>query len=218
VRPDVDEGGGQVPPSLSIPEIRNYQKINAELVALLDRGHPLVRLEGAEGQRLLGSGLSGSWHAVVEIIGRTGPEVAADLDAPGLIIVARGPTADGAARGLRAGRVILIGEAGDATGYGQSGGILVVSGLTGHRAGLAQSGGTLAILGSSGRLAGDRQSGGRLFVPRGMLGPFAGRGRRGGRLIEVPSPDALGDDDLEAWREVAVFAGAWIGPASLPAL
>ncbi len=93
MRPVSDEGGGLAPPSLSIPEIRDYQKINAELVALLDQGHRLVRLEGAEGQRLLASGLSGSWQAVVEIVGQTGPEVAADLDAPDLVIVARGPTA-----------------------------------------------------------------------------------------------------------------------------
>ena len=216
--PPADEGGGQAPPSLSIPEIRDYQKINAELVVLLDHGHPYIRLEGAEGQRLLASGLSGPWRAVVDVGGRTGPEVAANLDAPGLVIVARGPTVDGAARGLRAGRVIVIGEAGDATGYGQSGGILVVTGSTGHRAGLAQSGGTLAILGTAGRLACDRQSGGRLFVPRGQLGSFAGRGRRGGRLIEIPTSEGLAVEDAEAWREVVEFAGSWIDPATLPVL
>ncbi len=216
--PDLDEGGGQAPPSLSIPEIRDYQKINAELVSLLDQGCPLVRLEGAEGQRLLASGLSGPWRAVVEILGRTGPEVAADLDTPGLTVIVRGSTLDGAARGLRAGRVLVTGEAGDAVGYGQSGGILVIAGAAGHRAGLAQSGGTLAILGPTGRLAGDRQAGGRLFVVRGQVGPHAGRGRRGGRLIEIPPIDGLSDDDIEAWREVADLAGPWIGPANLPSL
>ena len=48
--PDPEAIGGQAPPSLPIPEIRDYQKINAELVALLDEGHRLVRLEGAEGE------------------------------------------------------------------------------------------------------------------------------------------------------------------------
>jgi methylamine---glutamate N-methyltransferase subunit B len=96
VHADPEAGGGQEPPTLPIPEIRDYQKINAELVALLDEGHRLVRLEGAEGQRLLASGLAGSWDAVIEIVGRTGPEVAANLDAPGLMIVARGSMADGA--------------------------------------------------------------------------------------------------------------------------
>ena len=214
--PDPETGGGQDPPSLPIPEIRDYQKINAELVALLDEGHRLVRLEGAEGQRLLASGLSGPWNAVVEIVGRTGPEVAANLDAPGLVIVARGSTADGAGRGLRAGRVVILGDAGDAIGYAQSGGILVVQGAAGHRVGLAQSGGTLAILGSTGRLACDRQAGGRCFLVRGQVGPHAGRGRRGGRLIELPDPIGFDPDDVLAWQEVVELVGPWIAPSSLP--
>jgi glutamate synthase domain-containing protein 3 len=220
VRPDVDAGGGPSPaspvPSLAIPEIRDYQKINAELVALLDRGHPSVRLEGAEGQRLLASGLRGDWKAVIEIVGRTGPEVAAGLDAPGLTVIARGPSADGVARGLKAGRVLILGDSGDAAGYAQSGGLLVIAGAAGHRAGLAQSGGTLAILGPTGRLAGDRQSGGWIFLPSGVVGPHAGRGRRGGRLIERFGPDVLDPADSEAWRGVLDLAEGFLDLSTLP--
>jgi methylamine---glutamate N-methyltransferase subunit B len=219
VRPDTLEPGGDPPtepPSLAIPEIRDYQKINAELVALLDRGHPLIRLEGAEGQRLLASGLFGAWNAVVEIIGRTGPELAADLDAPGLTVIARGATADGAARGLKSGRIIILGDAGDAAGYGQSGGILAIAGSTGHRTGLAQSGGILAVLGSTGRLACDRQSGGRFFLPGGTLGPQPGRGRRGGRLIDRFEPDRLDPEDSAAWREILGLADGLADVSALP--
>ena len=216
MRPDADAGGGQGAPSLSIPEIRDYQKINAELVALLDGGHPLVRLEGAEGQRLLASGLSGPWEAVVEIVGRTGPEVAADLDAPGLTVVAIGSTADGAGRGMKGGRLLILGDSGDSTGYAQSGGVLVVTGSSGHRTGLGQSGGCLAIFGSTGRLAGDRQAGGWLFVARGRLGPHPGRGRRGGRLIETPDPGGPDDDDARAWRGVVDLARGRLDPRSFP--
>lgn len=213
--PEREGGAGPASPSLLIPEIRDYRAINAELVALLDRGHSRVRLEGAEGQRLLASGLKGPWRATVEIIGRTGPEVVADLDAPALTVIVRGSTADGAARGLRAGRVIILGDAGDAAGYGQSGGILLISGSAGHRAGLAQSGGVLAILGSMGRLACDRQSGGRLFLPKGTLGPHSGRGRRGGRLIGPSGSGPPEEDDLVAWRSVLSLAD---GLAELPSL
>ncbi len=218
MRPDTDAEGGQPPPppSLSIPEIRDYQKINAELVALLDRGHPLIRLEGAEGQRLLASRLSGRWKAVVEIVGRTGPELVADLDAPGLTVIARGSTADGAGRGLKSGRIIILGDAGDAAGYAQSGGVLVIAGSTGHRAGLAQSGGILAILGSTGLLASDRQSGGRLFLPVGPLGLHAGRGRRGGRLIDRFEKDQLDSEDEEAWRSVLDLAEGLVDVSLVP--
>ena len=213
---DADKGGAQAPPALSIPEIRDYQKINAELVAILDGGHPLVRLDGAEGQRLLASGLRGPWTAVIEIVGRTGPEVAADLEAPGLTILARGPTADGAGRGLKAGRILILGDAGDSTGYAQSGGLLVVAGSSGHRAGLRQSGGVLAIFGATGRLAADRQAGGWLFAARGRLGPHPGRGRVGGRLIEVPDPDGLDADGAAAWRGVADLARGRVDPSTYP--
>jgi methylamine---glutamate N-methyltransferase subunit B len=219
VRPDTLDPGGDrptEPPSLLIPEIRDYQKINAELVALLDRGHPLIRLEGAEGQRLLASSLSGPWDAFVEVVGRTGPELAAGLDAPGLTVIARGSTADGAGRGLKAGRIIILGDAGDASGYAQSGGLLVITGSTGHRAGLAQSGGILAILGSTGRLACDRQAGGRLFLPVGDFGPHAGRGRQGGRLIDRFESDRLDPEDLAAWREVLGLAEGLVDVSTLP--
>ena len=88
-------------PVVSIPDIRDYQKINAELVALLDAGHRRVRLAGAEGQRLLGSGLRGAWNALIDLEGLAGTELAAALDAPGLTIVCRGPAADGAGAASR---------------------------------------------------------------------------------------------------------------------
>jgi methylamine---glutamate N-methyltransferase subunit B len=217
---DRDAGGGPSPespiPSLAIPEIRDYHKVNAELVALLDRGHPSIRLEGAEGQRLLASGLRGDWKAVIEIIGRTGPELAADLDAPNLTVIARGPSADGAGRGLKAGRVLILGDVGDVAGYAQSGGLLVIVGPAGHRAGLAQSGGTLAILGPVGRLAGDRQSGGRFFIPGGVLGPHAGRGRRGGVFFDRIGPESPGVADANAWRAVLDLAEGLVDVSSLP--
>ena len=193
-----------------IPEIRDYQRINAELVGLLDAGHSRIFLDGAEGQRLLAAGLGGDWRATIEIDGPTGPELAASLDAPDLTIVARGRTADGAGRGLAAGRVVVLGDATDGVGFGQSGGTLIVLGSAGHRSGLAQSGGTLAIFGRVGRLAGDRQSGGRLFVAGSPRGPFRGRGRSGGRLIDVAEDESVPEADRADWLRVLELASAWV--------
>ncbi|WP_435016279.1 glutamate synthase [Tundrisphaera sp. TA3] len=210
-------GGDRTPPAvpvLLIPEIRDYQRINAELVGLLDAGHRRVRLEGVEGQRLLIAGLVGSWEAVVELDGRPGPECAADLDAPGLVVRCSGRAADGAGRGLKAGRVLFRDGAGDSAGYGQGGGLLVILGPIGHRAGLDQAGGTFAALGPVGRLAGERQSGGRLFLVGGRVGPHAGRGQRGGRRIELPLDAGAGPEDRAAWDEVLDLAPEWPGPAA----
>ena len=214
--PEPGAGPPAPPAALNIPEIRDYQRINAELKALLDAGHRVVRLDGAEGQRLLVSGLAGPWQAVVEVGGRTGPEFAADLDAPGLLVLARGPTADGVGRGLKDGRVVVLGAAGDAPGAGQAGGLLVIAGPGGHRAGLGQLGGVLALLGPVGRLACDRQAGGLVFARRGQVGPHPGRGRRGGRLIELPAEGPLDPEAERAWAEVAAVASPYLDPADLP--
>jgi glutamate synthase domain-containing protein 3 len=192
-------------PTISVPEIRDYERINTELVGFLDEGHPHVRLVGAEGQRLLASRIRGAWNALVEVQGRAGPELAAELNAPGLTIVCSEDAADGAGRALRAGRLVILGDAGDAVGYTQEGGTIVVARSAGARAGLGQGGGVLAVFGAAGRLAGERQSGGRLFVYEAALGPHPGRGQRGGRLIRLPT----GDDPLAGVDpdDAAIFRG-----------
>ena len=204
MRPADEPGGGQEPPSaiIPVPEIRDYQKINAQLVSLLGQGHRRILLAGSGRQRLLASGLCGAWIATIMVDGPTGPEFAAGLDASGLTLIARGPSGDGVGSGLRAGRVIILGDAGDAAGYAQRGGLLVIAGSAGHRAGLAQEGGTLAILGDAGRLAADRQSGGRIFLPTGIPSPHLGRGKRGGEVFEHFEGESLTGENAAAWRSV----------------
>lgn len=194
-------------PVIPVPEVRDFVRINAEIVALLNAGHRRVRLEGAENQRLLAAGLVGPWDAEVEVVGPTGPEFGANLDAPGLRLIARGPTRDGAGRGLKAGTITILGDAGDGLGAAMRGGTLVATGDAGHRVGLNQAGGTLAVLGGAGRLAGDRQAGGWLFLGRGEAGPFAGRGQLGGRRLAWGDP--IDPDGRDAWARVvaAVAAG-----------
>ncbi len=193
--------GGRPVPVLLVPEIRDYQRINAELAHALDEGAAEVRLAGVDGQRLLVAGLAGPWRARVIVEGPAGPELAAGLDAPGLVVIGTAGAADGAGAGMRAGRLVVRGEAGDSVGFAQRGGSIVVHGRAGHRAGLAQSGGTLVLLGGCGRLAGDRQSGGRLFVTAEGVGPHLGHGRRGGILVRLGpggEPIDAGEADREA--------------------
>ena len=54
-RPLTRPGGDE--PAIVVPEVRDYTRINAELVRLLDAGHRRVRLAGVDGQRLLVQGL-----------------------------------------------------------------------------------------------------------------------------------------------------------------
>ncbi len=194
------------PPSLIVPEIRDYTRINADLIALLDAGHPVIRLLGVDGQRLIARGLRGSWAALVEVEGDAGPELAADLDAPGLTISCSGSAADGAGRGLIAGRILIRGAAGAAVGYAMKGGTIVAMDSCGPRAGLDQAGGWLVLFGPVGRLAGERQSGGHLIVTLGPVGTSFGHGRRGGRAT---GPDDLDDEDRIALAAALAGAPGW---------
>ena len=177
-----------------VPELRDYQQINAELVRRLNLGERHVRLEGVDGQRLLVSRIAGAWKALIELDGNAGPELAAELDAPDLTVVCRASAADGAGRGLAAGRLLIGGQAGTAIGYFQRGGLIVAVGNVGPRAGLDQLGGDLVLLDKVARLAGERQSGGRLFFKQGRIGPHAGHGRRAGRLVALHAEQALASD------------------------
>jgi glutamate synthase domain-containing protein 3 len=213
--PDPDAAGPALVDSIiAIPELRDYQRINAELVQRLDRGDRRVRLHGAEGQRLLLAGLVGGWSALVEIEGNAGPELAAGLNAPGLTVVARGTSADGAGAGLRSGRLILKNATGDALAMGQEGGAILAAAAAGHRAGLGQRGGVLVLLGPVGRLAGERQAGGWLFAYRDQLGPHTGHGRRGGALLGLEHTADFGlagaGADAEILRAELQAAAPWL--------
>jgi glutamate synthase domain-containing protein 3 len=171
--------------SIPVPELRDYHQINAEILRHLGLGQHRIRLEGVEGQRLLAAGLSGPWHAVIEVDGNAGPELAAGLDAPGLTVVCRGKAADGAGRGLVDGTIIVLGAAAAAIGYLQRGGLIVAAGDAGPRAGLCQREGVLVLLGSAGALAGERRAGGNLYLRIPCAGRHLDFGARGGRSIPL---------------------------------
>jgi glutamate synthase domain-containing protein 3 len=185
---------------LAVPEIRDYQLINKELLQLLAGGSRRILLSGVDGQRLLVSSLRGPWKATIDVVGDAGPELAAELDAPSLTILCRGSAADGAARGLKSGRVVIEGDAGDGLGYALRGGLVLVRGSTGHRAGLLQAGGTIVLAGKVGRLANERQTGGSFHAWRDSIGPNASFGRQGGQVVlNAPGVELpLNDLDLLA--------------------
>jgi glutamate synthase domain-containing protein 3 len=165
---------------IPVHELRDYARINAEAQRLLHGGRAHIRLTGVSGQRLLLAGLRGRWNATIELDGHAGPELAAELDAPGLVIIVRGNVADGAARDLVDGSVIVQGSAAAALGYRLRGGVCLVNGGAGARAGLEQQGGTILVQGPLGPLAGDRQSGGLLIGLDPSTPAHPGHGQTGG--------------------------------------
>lgn len=208
---DAEAGAARPNPdvSLSVAEIRDYAQINAYLAGALDRGAKVVRLSGVDGQRLLGFRLQGPWNAVIEVEGRAGPELAAEMDAPGLSVVALEGAADGAGRGLAAGRVVVLGPASDGLGYAMLGGSVLALSGAGARAGLRQNGGLIAIAGPVGPLAADRQSGGTFWALSGPVGGHPGRGRQAGRLI-APGFDEANASDTQMLKGAGSGLGPWL--------
>lgn len=206
-----------IPVAIPIPEIRDYRAVNLEIVRLLEQGHRTIRLAGVGGQRLLAARLTGDWEAEIVVEGDAGPELAAGLNAAGLTIIGEGTAEDGAASGLCAGTVAVMGPVGTAFGYAQRGGLAVAVGRAGPRAGLLQAGGDLVLLGGAGPLAGERQSGGRLFA-RGKLGSHQGHGRRGGQFIWMGTAGrARNDADRAAWLSIMAPIRRWVNMADPPA-
>lgn len=205
-----DDAPLPVDATLSVPEIRDYEQINKELTRLLAGGARRVVLAGVEGQRLLASGIRGPWSASIEVRGRAGPELAAGLDAPGVFVICRGDAADGAGSRLASGTVVVEGGVGDGLGYAQSGGTILVLGPAEHRAGLLQAGGTLVVLGGLGRLANEGQSGGTFVMGEGHAGPHLGRGRRGGRRVEIGLGGWVAPDDRATIEALCRSCGNWL--------
>jgi methylamine---glutamate N-methyltransferase subunit B len=204
-------------PPIVVPELRDYHQINAELVRRLNLGESYVRLEGVEGHRLLVARVAGDWHATIEIDGNAGPELAAELNAPGLTVVCRGSAADGAGRALQAGKLLVLGHAGVVLGYFQYGGLIIAAGDAGARAGLCQSGGALVLLGAAGPLTGERQMAGRLFLKGELAGPHLGHGRRGGDLMSLShsgsNPGDLAPEDQRLMDESIMLVRRFSSPA-----
>jgi len=179
--------------AIPVIELRDYHRINAAVVRRLDAGADRVRLEGVDGRRLLLAGLSGPWRAVIELEGDAGPELAFGLDAPGVVVVCRGRSGDGAGAEARAGTLLLLGPSGTAVGRRLAGATVVATDAVGPRAGLGMSGGDLVLLGAVGPMIGERQTGGRLLIASAASVPHVGREAVGGRRFrgEPDDPDAL---------------------------
>ncbi len=147
-----------------VDEIRDYARINAEVARLLQSGVSRVRLARCGGQRLLLYGLRSNRGCRIEVEGDVGPEFAAELDAADVRVYVEGSVADGVARGMRNGAVLVAGNAGDVAGYAMAGGTLAIAGSAGHRTGLDMTGGLIAVHRGAGRLAGERRRGGTIQI------------------------------------------------------
>ncbi len=168
-----------------------YRQVNEAVRTAFHAGTSVVRLEGVNGQRYLGTGLSGSDRRL-EVHGTPGQDLSMLMDGPTLEVF--GNAQDGVGNTMNGGTVIIHGSAGDVLGYGMRGGRVFVEGDVGYRVGIHMKAyeGRRPVLIAGGKARdffGEYMAGG-LLVLLGMgskldgpiVGGFLGTGMHGGEI------------------------------------
>src|ERR1035437_8831879 len=110
-----------------------YRNMNEAVRAAFAAGSKTVVLQHVNGQRYIGTGISGA-EKRIEINGTPGNDLATFMDGPTVIVNANAQ--DGVGNTMNAGKVIIHGDAGDVLGYGMRGGHVLIKGDVGYRVGI----------------------------------------------------------------------------------
>lgn len=175
---------------IHLPEWRDSYAVTQQVAGALNKGIERIYLSGARGDRLLLAGLTGPWSAEIRIDGDLGTELAREVNAPSLFILANG-------------------NAGAGAGYGLKGGTLAISGSCGALLGSGIKGGEIWALAGTGTRLGHRASGGRLVISSGIDAMAMDR-RTGGTITFRPFPHPAKDaqallqkiEAIRAWPQV----------------
>jgi len=110
-----------------------YTYVNAAVRRAFDEGAHTVRLDNVNGQRYIGTGLSGEGRRI-EVHGTPGQALGMFLDGPAIEVF--GNAQDGVGNTMNGGEVIVHGSAGDVLGYGMRCGRIFIEGDVGYRVGI----------------------------------------------------------------------------------
>jgi glutamate synthase domain-containing protein 3 len=194
-----------------------------------EEGVQTVRLENVNGQRYIGTGLSGE-GCRIEVYGTPGQALGMFMDGPTIEVF--GNAQDGVGNTMNAGTIIVHGSAGDVLGYGMRCGRVFIEGDVGYRVGIHMkaykdlrpvmvcggkardffgeymAGGLLVLLGMDSRLEGPvvgahlatGMHGGEIYV-RGEIEPS--------RCADDVSVFPVTEDEMAALRvELAAYCAA----------
>lgn len=168
-----------------------YKHVNEAIRAAFADGIKTVKLLNVNGQRYIGTGISGKDRRI-EVHGTAGQDMAMFMDGPTVEVF--GNAQDGVGNTMNAGTVIVHGDAGDVLGYGMRGGKVFIKGDVGYRVGIHmkayESLVPVMICGGKSRdFFGEYMAGG-LLVLLGMnsqfdgplVGGYVGTGMHGGAI------------------------------------
>ena len=110
-----------------------YTYVNEAVRRAFDEGAHTVRLDNVNGQRYIGTGLSGEGRRI-EVHGTPGQALGMFMDGPTIEVF--GNAQDGVGNTMNAGQVIVHGSAGDVLGYGMRCGRIFIEGDVGYRVGI----------------------------------------------------------------------------------
>lgn len=165
-----------------------YRDLNEEICTANRRGHTDIKVININGQRYLGTGLTGQTNLILE--GTPGNDLAAYMD--GTIMRIFGNVQDGVANTMNSGEIIIHGHTGDTLGYAMRGGRIFVRDFAGYRVGIHMKEyldkvPTIVIGGTAGDFLGEYMAGGVLIVlglnrePNSpIVGNYCGTGMHGG--------------------------------------
>ncbi len=167
-----------------------YRQLNEAIRAAFAGGARSVVVNGVNGQRYIGTGISGA-DRVIEVHGTPGNDLAMFMDGPTVEVF--GNAQDGVGNTMNAGRVIVHGDAGDVLGYGMRGGRVYIRGDVGYRVGIHMKAyedlAPIMVCGGKARdFFGEYMAGGILvllgvntqFPEQPLVGGFCGTGMHGG--------------------------------------
>lgn len=164
-----------------------YKELNENVKEMLNKGIEELVLDNVNGQRYIGTGVSGK--QTITVNGTPGNDMAAYMD--GLNLIINGNAQDGAANTMNDGTIVINGSAGDTLGYAMRGGEIYVRDHVGYRVGIHMKEykdkvPAIVVGGNAGHFFGEYMAGGVLILlglvddGRELVGDFCGTGMHGG--------------------------------------
>jgi glutamate synthase domain-containing protein 3 len=184
-----------------------YRELNERIRAQIVKGAKNITLEGVNGQRYIGGGLTDG--TTITINGVPGNDLGAFMNGP--TIVVNDNAQDGVGNTMNSGKIVIKGHAGDVVGYAMRGGKVFVSGDVGYRVGIHMKSfkeqvPVIVAGGHAGDFFGEYMAGGILVLiglgdpDRPVAGDYLGTGMHGGVIF------VRGEiDEGQMGREVRVF-------------
>jgi glutamate synthase domain-containing protein 3 len=166
-----------------------YKELNGLIHQAVESKKRTIILDNVNGQRYIGSGLSGD--VKITIKGVPGNDLAAFMDGPTITVLGNGQ--DGISNSMNSGKVVIHGDAGDIVGYSMRGGRIYIKGDVGYRVGIHMKSYRdqlpLLIVGGMARdFFGEYMAGGILILlglnkdAQPILGNYIGTGMHGGMI------------------------------------